>query len=629
LRWLAVAVVLAGVCAPAAAVENDVDLLLDLDNNSATGCTVATVAGSFEGVEQKLISRITASSPPDAGTVTDTALSDCVDPATGAFGAPSSFDGGWPVGIDNGTAGRDLVETYAPLAALVVPDPSVVRLGVVVTDELGGAQALLTTNGTPGGGPILLDLSASAPPPVTPPSAALPTLGQWALVLLACLLAGASLFLLRRHPGAALALALLVLGTGVAWAAIVLDGQPGDWSAGEQLASDGMTVFGTGEADRIVLRVDADLLFGQPNPPPDAVDDSFSGIAGNSADNPLDVLANDTDPADSFTITAVGATSNGGVVAIVGAGSSLTYTPAAGFAGTETFTYTITDSAEGTDSANVSVTVDGIDHAPVIVTPATVSVPENQTAVIDIQSTDVDGDTEGAGLSYALTGGADQATFALDPDSGVLSFAAAPNFEAPGDADRDNVYAVRVSVTDSTELTDTQDLEVSVTNIDEPPQVVSYTADNLPLYLVPDAITDATIPVADIGAGAPVKVAVTLRYSPFLNGVSTVGATLQAPDGDSLELFPTGLCGGGTADALGPYAFKDDPVPDQTWPNYPCPAPGTIAAGETKPYEYPAHTFANSFAGDATGVWRLRFQTLVNTDDTNVDMAELILTYDP
>jgi hypothetical protein len=156
-------VLLLSLAAPltASAVTHEVSIYLDLDNDAATGCEVATVDGPFAGAEQVLISTVETSSPPDAGTVTDVAVADCVDAVTDTFGPPVSFDGGWPVGIDNGVGGRDVVETYVPLARLVVSDPAVVRLGVVVTDEQGGEVALLTVDDTPDGEPILLELRRS------------------------------------------------------------------------------------------------------------------------------------------------------------------------------------------------------------------------------------------------------------------------------------------------------------------------------------------------------------------------------------------------------------------------------------------------------------------------------------
>ena len=82
-------------------------------------------------------------------------------------------------------------------------------------------------------------------------------------------------------------------------------------------------------------------------------------VAKNSTDVNLDVLVNDaTLPVVGWeqTITAVGATSQGGV-ASVGDGSRVTYAPAAGFNGVETFTYTVTDAFGQTSLATVTVSV--------------------------------------------------------------------------------------------------------------------------------------------------------------------------------------------------------------------------------------------------------------------------------
>ena len=106
------------------------------------------------------------------------------------------------------------------------------------------------------------------------------------------------------------------------------------------------------------------------NHAPTAVNDPVTVNQDTSA-NSLNVLANDTDPdaGDTKTITTVGATDHGGTVSIVGAGANntLSYTPAAGFVGTETFTYTMRDTAGLTSTATVTVTVAHVDHPPVAV----------------------------------------------------------------------------------------------------------------------------------------------------------------------------------------------------------------------------------------------------------------------
>ncbi|MEW9617774.1 cadherin domain-containing protein [Shinella sp. S4-D37] len=94
---------------------------------------------------------------------------------------------------------------------------------------------------------------------------------------------------------------------------------------------------------------------------------------------------------------------------------------------------------------------------------AAVEVAENATAVTTVTASDA----EGGALTYSIAGGADQALFEIDEETGEVSFKTAPDFEAPTDAGTDNVYDVTVRITDSGGLTDEQDLAVTVTDVDE------------------------------------------------------------------------------------------------------------------------------------------------------------------
>jgi Bacterial Ig-like domain/Autotransporter beta-domain/Cadherin domain len=118
-------------------------------------------------------------------------------------------------------------------------------------------------------------------------------------------------------------------------------------------------------------------------------------------------------------------------------------------------------------------------------TNETASVAENQTVVTDVQSID-DSDSEGAGLTYSLTGGADQAKFNINASSGVLTFATAPDFENPTDVGTNNIYDVQVTVTDSDGLTDVQNLAVTVTD------VVDETIPSVAILGAPDTTNGVT-----------------------------------------------------------------------------------------------------------------------------------------
>ncbi|MCP5195658.1 MAG: tandem-95 repeat protein [Gammaproteobacteria bacterium] len=126
----------------------------------------------------------------------------------------------------------------------------------------------------------------------------------------------------------------------------------------------------------------------------------------------VSVLSNDTGV--GLAITAVGTPAHGSAVL---SGSTVSYTPAAGFTGTDTFTYTITDSFSQTDTATVTVTVspsglNAVDDAATTAagTPITVSVLSNDTGTgltVSAVSAPVHGSAvlSGSTVTYTPTAG--------------------------------------------------------------------------------------------------------------------------------------------------------------------------------------------------------------------------------
>ncbi len=70
--------------------------------------------------------------------------------------------------------------------------------------------------------------------------------------------------------------------------------------------------------------------------------------------------AGDTDFNGSETLLIVASVTQGANGSVVTDGTTVTYTPSAGFSGTDTFSYTVSDGNGGTATANVGVTVDDI-----------------------------------------------------------------------------------------------------------------------------------------------------------------------------------------------------------------------------------------------------------------------------
>src|SRR3982751_4936385 len=335
------------------------EILLNLDNNPSTGCNVPTLTGTCQGVERILRTTV------DASIAQVTLIEVSVD--CGGSWQNVTPAGPHPVGMSNGTGGTSVIETFIPASQAPLGNPPIIRLGVLSFDNGGTLrdEMLTTTQGPGSGPPILMQAALSI--------AEVPTLSETGLLLLGLVLALAAVALLRRRSATAVMIALLLLGlAGAAWAAAFdLNGNTtAEWTPDTLLATkptsdapagtDIRALFGARTPAGLYFRIDAELLFNQP---PVANDDSAT-VTEDSGANPINVLANDTDPeSDPFTIASVTQPANG-TVAITGGGTGLTYTPNANYCnnppGTalDIFTYTL---SPGGDMATVTVTVTCVD----------------------------------------------------------------------------------------------------------------------------------------------------------------------------------------------------------------------------------------------------------------------------
>ncbi|MFD0917586.1 Ig-like domain-containing protein, partial [Pseudahrensia aquimaris] len=112
----------------------------------------------------------------------------------------------------------------------------------------------------------------------------------------------------------------------------------------------------------------------------------------------IDVLANDNDPeGDTFTVTDFDSTSANGGTITENADGTLTYTPAAGFEGEDTFEYTITDEFGATDTATVTICV--LESAlPPVAEDDTGTTDNDTPVVLDLLGNDDDPDGDNANL---------------------------------------------------------------------------------------------------------------------------------------------------------------------------------------------------------------------------------------
>ena len=126
------------------------------------------------------------------------------------------------------------------------------------------------------------------------------------------------------------------------------------------------------------------------------------------------------------------------------------------------FTAVASDTTGNLTTQAVSITILYVDETlPVFSSPTNASVFENQTSAITLVATDDNG-----AVSYSISGG-DSSSFAVDDTSGVVTFLSAPDYEAK------STYTFESKATDSVGNATTQNIIITIKNIDENPPAIT------------------------------------------------------------------------------------------------------------------------------------------------------------
>jgi VCBS repeat-containing protein len=152
-----------------------------------------------------------------------------------------------------------------------------------------------------------------------------------------------------------------------------------------QVCDDGTTA---GAPDPRCATGTVNVTIGSVNDAPIALDDS----ATTNEDTPVNisVLGNDSDADnDALTVTAFAQGAHGIVTNNNGV---LNYAPAANYNGADSFTYTVSDGNGGSATANVTVTINSVNDAPVASGTSATTDEDNEVA-IPLAASDVEGDT--------------------------------------------------------------------------------------------------------------------------------------------------------------------------------------------------------------------------------------------
>ena len=163
--------------------------------------------------------------------------------------------------------------------------------------------------------------------------------------------------------------------------------------------------------------------------------------------------------------------------------------------------FTANDQSKGRELWTVGPAIQG-PNSEVGSSSTALTRPENKTFVYQF-STNSPQDT-----SWRINGGTDAESFRINTDSGALSFKSAPDFEAPNDKNKDNIYEVfiRSTIKDSGYKSD-QLVQVSVTNQIESSDPTTNNSSEEILYYTeacgPMTATGPLYPCESIGTTEP------------------------------------------------------------------------------------------------------------------------------
>ena len=239
-----------------------------------------------------------------------------------------------------------------------------------------------------------------------------------------------------------------------------------------------------------------------------------------------------SDPDQGDTLAyVVSRSAQNGIVQMTATGA-FTYRPNANFNGADTFEVSVTDRGGLTAKKVVTITVDPVNDAPVVVATQTILGVEDKTAAGAVAATDVDGDP----LSYRVSAQGAHGTAAIDP-AGAFIYRPDANFFGED--------SFLVEVTDG-QIAVVQRVTVAVTNVGDAPTggvIIKGTA-----QVGATLTAEATIQDAD-GLGA-------LSYQWFSNHAPVAGArsstyTVRGEDtGAALNVVVTYVDGGGSSEAV-------------------------------------------------------------------------------
>ncbi|MGC2855267.1 tandem-95 repeat protein [Novispirillum sp. DQ9] len=304
---------------------------------------------------------------------------------------------------------------------------------------------------------------------------------------------------------------------------------------------------------------------------------------------------------DGDTVTfAVSGNGAHGSVTVNSSSGAWTYTPAANFHGTDSFTITVSDGNGGTTVVPVSVIVTAVNDAPTATGGGAVTTAEDTVRTGTVTATDVDGDT----LTYSVSTMASHGSVTLSGAS--WTYTPAPNYSG--------VDSFTIVVSDGNGGFASVPISVTVTPVNDAPVAVVGGS----LSGAEDTVLSGTITATDVeGDALSYAVTTTPAHGALsVNGDTGAWTYTPAANYNGADSFTITVSDGNGGTAVVPVsvtvtAVNDAPVvetPDTVTGAEGSVLTGTIVAtdvdGDTLTYSLPSGQPANGTVSlDSDGAW--------------------------
>ena len=294
--------------------------------------------------------------------------------------------------------------------------------------------------------------------------------------------------------------------------------------------SDSLTYIVTGLNGLVSNEALVSITVNPVNDAPVAVDDLAS--TDNLTPITINVLANDSDvEGDILTVTAIDTATTVG--SVTNDGTSLTYTPALGFSGIDTFSYTVSDGNGGTATAIVSVDVINLNSPPAAVDDAFTVAEDSGATVLDLLANDSDVNGDALTIS-AIT----------QPAAGTGSVVNnGTNVSFTPDLDFNGAASFSYTISDGNGGTASANVTVNITPVNDAPVALDDAAstDNLTPITIDVLANDSdlegdALSITDINligtAGSVTNNGTNLTYTPAAGFSGTDTFTYTVSDGN-------------------------------------------------------------------------------------------------